>query len=273
MSVDRLGGWAGRIVPLFLLALAVAPAAGQEKKRAEPPLRLLLNVPENRLYVYERGELSHKFRIAVGLPGWETPAGSYAIHNVIWNPWWHPPDSEWARGRKPERPGSPTNPMGRVKLLFDDLLYIHGTPELQSLGRASSRGCVRMDNVDLLVLTRLVHKYASPNVSQELLSRLAADPTETRTIQLGTSVPFKVVYNVAEVQNGFLHLYPDLYGLVGKEYEDQVWSVLEANGIGRRDVHQDKLERLLRKGPTRKVAMSLDTLLTADASVTSTSHR
>jgi murein L,D-transpeptidase YcbB/YkuD len=192
---------------------------------------------------------------------------------VIWNPWWHPPDSEWARGRKPERPGSPTNPMGRVKLLFDELLYIHGTPELQSLGRASSRGCVRMDNRDLFVLTRLIHKHASPNVSDELIARLQSNPTENRTIQLRTGVPFKVVYNVAEIANGFLHLYPDLYGLVGKEYEDQVWSVLEANGIGPRDVHMEKLERLLRKGPTRKVAMSLDTLLTAEASVTSWSHR
>src|SRR5690606_38622257 len=221
MSFDKLGRWALRIVPLCLLAVAL-PAAGQQK-RTEPPLRLLLNVPENRLYVYEHGELKHKLRIAVGLPGYETPAGKYAIPNVIWNPWWHPPDSEWARGRKPERPGSPTNPMGRVKLLFDDLLYIHGTPELQSLGRASSRGCGRMDNRDLFVLTRLIHKHASPNVSEELIARLEANPTETRTIQLRTGVPFHVVYNVAEIANGFLHLYPDLYGLVGKEYEDQVW--------------------------------------------------
>lgn len=271
MSSDRMKRWARRIAPLCVLAALAAPV-GAQQKRAEPALRLLLNVPENRLYVYENGERTHKFRIAVGLPGYETPAGSYSIHNVIWNPWWHPPDSDWARGRKVEPPG-PQNPMGRVKLHFDELLYIHGTPELQSLGRASSRGCVRMDNADLLVLTRLVHQYASTGVSDALLARLEANPTETRTIPLRTSVPFKVVYNVAAVTNGFLHLYPDLYGLAGAEYEDQVWSVLEDNGIAPRDVHPDKIERLLRKGPTRKVAMSLDTLLTAENSVTSSSHR
>jgi murein L,D-transpeptidase YcbB/YkuD len=275
MRLDGFGKWARRTSPLLLLAALATPVAAQQQKKSaaeQPPLRLLLNVPENRLYVYENGVRTHKFRIAVGLPGYETPAGNYTVREVIWNPWWHPPESDWARGRKVEAPG-PDNPMGRVKLNFSELLYIHGTPELQSLGRATSRGCVRMSNDDVIALTRIVHRYASPGVAAELLERLERNPRETHKVPLKAAVPFKVVYNVAAVANGFLHLYPDLYGLVGDDYEDQVWSVLEDNGIGPRDVDQRKLDRLLSKGPTKKVAMSLDTLLSVGAAVSTTSHR
>jgi hypothetical protein len=257
----RFNGFGLLASALLAVLLLGSPSSSAAQSRAEPPLRLLLNVPENRLYVYEKGVRTHTFRIAVGLPGYETPGGSYRIHEVIWNPWWHPPDSEWARDRKVEPPG-PKNPMGRVKMYFAPLLYIHGTPEEATLGRAASRGCVRMSNEDLIALTRLVHEYASPGVPAATLARLERSPTQTEKIQLRTHVPFTVVYRVAAVQNGFLHLFPDLYGLVGKEYEDQVWSVLEDAGLGPADVDHTKLDRLLSKGPTRKVAMSLDTLTT-----------
>jgi hypothetical protein len=55
--------------------------------------------------------------------------------------------------------------MGRVKLHFAPLLYIHGTPEAEALGDPASRGCVRMRNSDVIELTRLVHQYASPRVT------------------------------------------------------------------------------------------------------------
>jgi murein L,D-transpeptidase YcbB/YkuD len=274
MRLDRHIRWAARLTLFLLAALATPVAAQQAKKQAEqPPLRLLLNVPENRLYVYENGVRTHKFRIAVGLPGYETPAGNYSIRQVIWNPWWHPPDSDWARGRKAEAPGTATNPMGRVKLNFSELLYIHGTPERQSLGRATSRGCVRMANEDVIQLTRLVHKYASPSVTEDRIARLEENRTATQTIPLSSAVPFKVVYSVAAITEGFLHLYPDLYGLVGEDYEDQVWSVLEDAGIDRSDVDREKFDRLLSKGPKKKVAMSIDTLTTVGATVSSTNHR
>ena len=95
--------------------------------------------------------------------GNQTPAGNYQVNSIIWNPWWHPPDSDWARGRKVEPPGA-MNPMGRAKLNFAPLLYIHGTFERGALGDPASRGCVRRENEDLIELTRLVHQYLTPDV-------------------------------------------------------------------------------------------------------------
>jgi murein L,D-transpeptidase YcbB/YkuD len=229
---------------------------------SEEGLHLVLNVAGNWLYVYEDGERTRTYPVSVGLPGYETPKGEYSIREVIWNPWWHPPASNWARGRTAEAPGSPTNPMGRVKVHFAPLLYIHGTPEAESLGFPASRGCVRMRNADAIELTRLIHQYASPRVSAELLEQLEASPTMTRTIRLQRPVRFTAHYEVATVENGFLVIYPDIYGLMKKQLRDQVEHTLEQHGVDLRRVNREHLDRLVEKGGTRRVAISLDSLVT-----------
>ena len=45
--------------------------------------------------------------------------GDFSVRRVIWNPRWVPPNSKWARGKKPMGPG-PDNPMGRVKIFFKE---------------------------------------------------------------------------------------------------------------------------------------------------------
>ena len=224
----------------------------------EPPLRFVLNVPAHRLYVYENGEPTRTYRVSVGLPGNQTPAGEYAVSSLIWNPWWHPPNSNWARGRKVESPG-PANPMGRVKLNFAPLLYIHGTVERSALGDPASRGCVRMSNDDLIELTRLVHQYLLPSVPESTVETLVNSPTKTTTFHLPRKIPFEVVYSVVAVRNGFLYVYPDIYGRV-KDYQKQVENVLAAEGIDAGAVDWARLDELMEKGRTAKVAISVDEL-------------
>jgi hypothetical protein len=228
-------------------------------------LHLVLNVAGNWLHVYENGVRTRTYSVSVGLPGYETPSGQYRIREAIWNPWWHPPNSEWARGRTVEAPGSPTNPMGRIKLNFGPLLYIHGTPEHESLGYPASRGCVRMRNADVIELTRLIHEYASPRVSQDLLAQLEASPTMTRTVRLQQAVRFTAHYDVATIENGFLIIYPDIYGLVKKELRDQVEHTLAEHGVDLRRVNREHLDRLVEKGGSRRVVISMDSLVTGYA--------
>lgn len=223
-------------------------------------LRLVVNVPANRLYVYENGVRTRTYAVSVGLKGYETPAGNYSIREVIWNPWWHPPQSNWAAGRKPEPPGE-SNPMGRVKLNFGPLLYIHGTSEYQSLGNPASRGCVRMRNSDVIELARLVHEYASPKVDPALLETLVGTSTMTRTIRLATPVKFTAEYNVATVDDGFLILYPDVYNRVRSKVRDEVAQTLRESGIDIANVNREHLDRLLEKSSTTRVAISLDELV------------
>ena len=80
---------------------------------------------------------------------------------------------------------------------------------------------------------------------------------------LAKPVPFRVVYRVAEVRDGNLHIFPDVYGKVGAELEREVIEVLREHGVDLDDVDRAKLDRLLEKGRTRKVSMSIDTLTSA----------
>ena len=255
-STTILGG------ALAFAMLGTPPPANAQA--SDPPVELVLNVPESRIDVYEHGEHRARYRVSVGMDGYETPPGRYRVTHAVWNPWWHPPDSEWARGRKPEAPG-PRNPMGRVKLHFSHLLYIHGTPELAWLGRPASRGCVRMANEDLIELAKYLHRKASPRVPASTIEALIADADRTRRIDLARPVPFRVVYHIAEVRDGNLHIYPDVYGKVGAAFEEEVRAVLREHGVDLDDVDRAKLERLLKKGRTRKVSMALETLTSSEA--------
>lgn len=241
-----------------------APAEDSAAGSTDPPeIRLQLNLPGNRLYVYENGEQIAKYRVAIGMEGYETPVGEHRVTHAIWNPWWHPPNSEWARHRTVERPGSPTNPMGRIKLYFGDLLYIHGTPEEEMLGRLVSRGCVRMSNEQVMGLALYLHRHFAAHVSQTELNDLVADAERTRRVDFTRSIEFDVVYNVAEVRDGFLFIFPDVYGQFAGDLEEQVETALTENGVDLARVDRTKLDRLLRKGVDMRVAMSLDTLTAA----------
>jgi murein L,D-transpeptidase YcbB/YkuD len=227
-----------------------------------PPLRLVLNVPASRLYVYENGDLTRTFRISVGEPGYETPRGQYRVSEIIWNPWWHPPNSAWARGREIEPPG-PNNPMGRVKMFFAPLLYIHGSPDVGMIGRPASKGCVRMLNEEVMELARIVHSHATPTVGETILQGLMANEKQTRNFRTGRGVPFEVIYQVAEIRDGSLIIYPDVYEKArGAEFERQVRAVLKEAGIAFDQVNREHYDRLLSKGRTAIVSIAVEDLVT-----------
>jgi murein L,D-transpeptidase YcbB/YkuD len=164
--------------------------------------------------------------------------------------------------------------MGRVKLNFAPLLYVHGTSDRVVIGDPASHGCVRLLNSDLIELTRLIQSYATPDIDDAVLDRLAANPDETTQFNFQRSIPFEVVYNVAAIHNGFLYVYPDVYRKVRpSEYKAQVRDLLEENGIDYGDVNQERLNELLEHGRDNRVSMSLDTLRAMAASPTATAAR
>ena len=98
----------------------------------------------NRLFLYDGMKLRRSFDIATGLPRYPTPLGSFRIIVKWRNPWWYPPNSDWAKDAKPVPPG-PGNPLGtRWMGLSVPLIGIHGTPDAASIGYSASHGCIRM---------------------------------------------------------------------------------------------------------------------------------
>jgi murein L,D-transpeptidase YcbB/YkuD len=187
-------------------------ATVRSAKDSTDDFRLFLNVPAYRLDVVERQVVVRSISVAVGQPRYPTPLGHFQLDYAVWNPWWHPPASDWARKERPKPPGW-ANPVGRVKLHVSGLVFLHGTPLEDSRGSAASHACVRMSNEDAIALARLVHEHAGPRLSDALLDSLVADTTRTRTIALSRTVPIDVEYRLAELRANELVVYPDVYRL------------------------------------------------------------
>jgi lipoprotein-anchoring transpeptidase ErfK/SrfK len=98
----------------------------------------------NQLRYYRGARLLRTFGVATGQSVYPTPTGTFSIVDKQLNPWWLPPDSPWAKGKKPIPPG-PGNPLGtRWMGLSAPGVGIHGTPDDASIGYSASHGCIRM---------------------------------------------------------------------------------------------------------------------------------
>lgn len=82
---------------LAVLGGATPPGAVDPVPAPEQGLRLELNVPAYRLDLLVGGRLLWSYTVAVGMPRHPTPIREYAIGEIVWNPWWFPPPSDWAR--------------------------------------------------------------------------------------------------------------------------------------------------------------------------------
>lgn len=224
---------------LFLLA---ATFLGTELA-AQQPLRIDLNIPTGRLLVYEGDRVLHSYPVSVGKPGFDTPTGSFSISHAEWNPDWRPPQREWARGREYTPPGL-NNPMGRVKLFFLPMYFIHGTPEKDAIGTPASHGCVRMLNADVVALSRLLHRHAASQVSSAEIDRILANPRQTRRVNFREQIPVTIRYEPVVVENGTIRVYPDLYRR-NAVHAEGVYQALMTAGYDPRSVDHEAVSRFV----------------------------
>src|SRR5262249_44275821 len=133
------------------------------------------------------------FDVAVGKGSKPTPQGSYTIRKIVWNPAWIPPDEPWARDKKPEAPGSKSNPMKLVKIFFHEPdYYIHGTGDVESLGSAASHGCLRMDPDDAYRVARYLMDHGGSPRDENWFWRVLHFRSETKTVYLDNPIPMTV---------------------------------------------------------------------------------
>jgi lipoprotein-anchoring transpeptidase ErfK/SrfK len=130
----------------------------------EKPGTVVVDTKEHFLYFVEPFGKAMRYGVGLGRDGYAWSGRGVIQWKQKW-PRWTPP-SEMV-SREPEmRPLSaerggmnpgPTNPLGaRAMYIYkngNDTLYrIHGTPDWQSIGKATSSGCVRMLNQDVIDL-------------------------------------------------------------------------------------------------------------------------
>ena len=174
----------------ILISLAVAILFAQEGTTAAPqltpqqktelkqaqqpqqviagPITLAASTKKRILEVRVAGVTTKRYDIAVGTKAHPTPNGSFVIRHIVWNPAWHPPDAQWAKGKQATPPGHPKNPMKVVKIFFQEPdYYIHGTGDEETLGSAASHGCIRLSQADAFALGRYLMDRAGAPKSDE----------------------------------------------------------------------------------------------------------
>lgn len=254
-------GCAVQAIDTAPLPVPATPAANRARRSRAPAraVSLRLNVPAYRLDLVVDSAVVASYGVAVGMRKYRTPTGAFAVHRIVWNPWWVPPKSEWARKDTVTPPG-PANPMGRVKLLIGGPYYMHGTPAEASIGKAASHGCIRMRNQDAIALARelLAIDGAGPD-DDELLYVLA--DTVSVAMDLPRPVLVNIAYAIAELRGDTLLLHPDVYRRAGGRVHEAAMRALLAGAYDTTRVRRRVLAAAVRRSRSRHVAVRLDSLL------------
>jgi lipoprotein-anchoring transpeptidase ErfK/SrfK len=147
-KLDRVGATAAIVAALranerLPLGLRFTPVRAQVTRKTIGPV-VVIRRGSNQLFLYNGMRLRRTFRVATGSSTYPTPLGRFRVVAMWKNPWWYPPDSDWAEDEDPIPPG-PGNPLGtRWMGISSPGVGIHGTPDAASLGYSVSHGCIRM---------------------------------------------------------------------------------------------------------------------------------
>ncbi len=174
-------------------------------------VELRINLPATRLDLYVNGQYRKSYKVAIGMPKYPTPIRDYSMTHINWNPWWIPPDSEWAANAEKTPPG-PGNPLGPVKMMMENGIRIHGTNAPGSIGRATSHACMRMKNADAVELAWEIQQRYSEKTDPELLEKYNKHRRSPFWVKLGLEVPVSVNYILVEQEGDKFIIHPDRYG-------------------------------------------------------------
>jgi hypothetical protein len=187
-----------------------------EFEPGEPDIHLTLNVPSFRLTLWQNGREVRSWNIGVGMKDYPIYIGEREAREIIWNPPWIPPSSDWVRGHKGVRAGEvikasdPRNPLGKVKIPLGDGYLIHQAKGPGDLGNLVSHGCVRMLRTDLYELAEKIVAARSLPVTRRQIAAAKAGK-KTLVAALDEPLEFDINYDTLVVEGGVLYIYPDVY--------------------------------------------------------------
>jgi len=201
---------------------------------------LLVNIPQFKLHVYEKGKLSFSMNVVVGSLQHNTVIFNGDLKYVVFSPYWNVPVSivkneimpgiarnknyiashnmeiTGYSGKVPivrQKPGV-NNALGKVKFLFPNSynIYLHDTPSKSLFGetsRAFSHGCIRLGEPAKLAefLLRNDSSWTKQNMQK------AMNLGKEKFVTLSKPVPVFIGYFTAWVDSqGLLNFRDDVYG-------------------------------------------------------------
>ena len=128
--------------------------AGQRLKVIKGPFSAIVDLDRYELIVHAHGYYVRRYPVGIGKDH-STPVGTFSVKNREFNPTYYGTDEETGRRFIVER-DDPQNPLGERWIDLGDSYGIHGTIDPDSIGKAESRGCIRMRNEDVEVVYDLL---------------------------------------------------------------------------------------------------------------------
>jgi lipoprotein-anchoring transpeptidase ErfK/SrfK len=179
-------------------------------------VRVTLNVPAFELTLWQNGKEVGVYPVGVGKREFPVPIGERRAREIILNPEWIPPDSEWVRESKNVEPyeripaGDPDNPLGKIKFPLGDAYLLHEAQGTSDLGNLVSHGCVRIMRSDIFDLAKKI-VVARGIADGEGKIEQSKNDMERRAIALGEPLTVDINYDTMVVEGGVLYIYPDVY--------------------------------------------------------------
>lgn len=210
------------------------------EKEPSSGTRLIANIPEFKLHVYEGDRHMWDMDIVVGKESNKTVIFSDEMKYIVFSPSWHVPPSIVRNEILPhmrnnrnylwrnnyvqtgtenglpvikQLPG-PKNALGQVKFIFPNShnIYFHDTPAkglFELRRRAFSHGCIRLAEPAKLAEYLLRN---DPSWTPEKIQR-AMDSGREQQVNLAQPVAVSITYYTAWVDgDGLLHFREDIYG-------------------------------------------------------------
>ncbi|HEV7798645.1 MAG TPA: L,D-transpeptidase [Pyrinomonadaceae bacterium] len=216
-----------------------------------PDIRLTLNVPSFRLTLWQNGKEVKSYFVGVGMKEHPIYIGNREANDLIWNPAWIPPSSDWVLEMKGVSPGEvikasdSRNPLGKMKIPLGDSYLIHQAAKTTDLGNLVSHGCIRMLRSELYDLAEKIVAARSAPVSAK---RIAAAKRGSRAlvVHLAEPVSVDINYDTLVVEEGVLHVYPDVYER-GTNRPSLLRAELQAANVDLSNLDDATLKAMLRK--------------------------
>lgn len=136
---------------------------------------VVIDTQGRKLYYTLSGNSAYVYPIAVGKQGFAWTGVEKVSRIVDWPDWIPPKEMHARKGGLPlKMTGGLRNPLGAKAIYLGNTLYrIHGTNDSKSIGSASSSGCFRMHNSDVVHLA----DHVGPGTTVYVMRRLPKSGT------------------------------------------------------------------------------------------------
>jgi len=230
------------------------PPADTQTTRQTPTITV--NIAARRLYLYdERAALVKTYPVSVGSSRYRTPIRAQALRTIVWNAWWMPPPSPWAKDDKPTPPGK-HNPLGKIKMHLRTSLMIHGTNKPQTIGIEASHGCIRLLTPDAWELARWLQSHSTAPHTEAVFKQYATHRQRSFPVHLEHTIPVDLVYTYVEVIADQLHVHHDIYARIGNKFA-RIMQTLAEHGHTADGIDQAALRTRLTHAQFRDVVIAL----------------